>query len=71
MNYCLNNQISVLIVCLRECVCVKVFSKLPNEYSPKSPLELESVKLGVPSVQVGVEPSPDAGGVQAKPPLEP
>jgi len=38
---------------------------------PRSPLELESVKLGVPSVQVGVEPSPDAGGVQARPPRDP
>lgn len=38
---------------------------------PKSPLELESVKLGVPSVQVGVEPSPEAGGVHARAPLEP
>lgn len=36
-----------------------------------SPLELESVKLGVPSVHVGVEPSPDAGGVHANPPRDP
>jgi len=38
---------------------------------PRSPLELESVKLGVPSVHVGVEPSPEAGGVQANPPRDP
>lgn len=31
---------------------------------PISPLELDSVKLGVPSVNVGVEPSTEAGGVQ-------
>lgn len=34
-------------------------------------LELDSVKLGVPSVHVGVEPSLDAGGVHANAPLEP
>jgi hypothetical protein len=34
-------------------------------------LELDSVKLGVPSVQVGVEPSIDVGGVQASAPREP
>lgn len=36
-----------------------------------SPLELDSVKLGVPSVHVGVEPSFDAGGVHAKAPRDP
>lgn len=36
-----------------------------------SPLELDSVKLGVPSVHVGVDPSIDVGGVQAKPPRDP
>lgn len=40
-------------------------------FLPISPLELDSVKLGVPSVHVGVEPSFDAGGVQANAPLEP
>lgn len=38
---------------------------------PISPLELDSVKLGVPSVHVGVEPSLDAGGVHANAPREP
>jgi len=42
----------------------------PLPISPFS-LELDSVKLGVPSVHVGVEPSIDVGGVQAKAPLEP
>lgn len=37
---------------------------------PNSPLELDSVRLGVPSVQVGVEPSTDAGGVQVRTPRE-
>lgn len=40
-------------------------------YLPISPLELDSVKLGVPSVHVGVEPSFDAGGVHANAPLDP
>lgn len=40
-------------------------------YLPISPLELDSVKLGVPSVHVGVEPSFDAGGVQANAPRDP
>lgn len=31
---------------------------------PPCSLLLDSVKLGVPSVQVGVEPSTEAGGVQ-------
>lgn len=39
-------------------------------YIPISPLELDSVRLGVPSVQVGVEPSTDAGGVQVRTPRE-
>lgn len=39
--------------------------------SPISPLELDSVKLGVPSVHVGVEPSFDAGGVHARAPRDP
>lgn len=34
---------------------------------PKSPLEEDSVKLGVPSVQVGVLPSTERGGVHAWP----
>lgn len=34
-------------------------------------LELDSVKLGVPSVHVGVDPSMLAGGVQASAPREP
>lgn len=40
---------------------------------PISPfsLELDSVKLGVPSVHVGVEPSIEAGGVQARAPRDP
>lgn len=38
---------------------------------PISPLELDSVKLGVPSVYVGVEPSTDAGGVHTKAPRDP
>lgn len=38
---------------------------------PISPLELDSVKLGVPSVHVGVDPSFDAGGVHASAPREP
>lgn len=38
---------------------------------PISPLELDSVKLGVPSVQVGVDPSFEAGGVHANAPREP
>lgn len=44
-----------------------------HQWLPISPfsLELDSVKLGVPSVHVGVEPSIDAGGVQARAPLEP
>lgn len=33
---------------------------------PKSPLEEDSVKLGVPSVQVGVLPSTESGGVQVR-----
>lgn len=33
---------------------------------PMSPDEEDSVKDGVPSVQVGVEPSTEAGGVQVK-----
>lgn len=41
------------------------------ENVPMSPLELDSVKLGVPSVQVGVEPSTEAGGVHASAPREP
>lgn len=36
-----------------------------------SPLELDSVKLGVPSVHVGVEPSFEAGGVHARAPRDP
>lgn len=42
-------------------------------YKPISPfsLELDSVKLGVPSVHVGVEPSIDAGGVHASAPRDP
>lgn len=36
-------------------------------HSPMSPLLEDSVKDGVPSVHVGVEPSTDAGGVQARP----
>jgi len=39
--------------------------------SPISPLLDDSVKLGVPSVQVGVEPSTEAGGVHVKCPLAP
>lgn len=35
--------------------------------SPISPLLDDSVKEGVPSVHVGVEPSTDAGGVHASP----
>lgn len=38
----------------------------PNN-SPISPLLDDSVKEGVPSVQVGVEPSTEVGGVQANP----
>lgn len=34
---------------------------------PISPLLEDSVNEGVPSVHVGVEPSTEAGGVQAKP----
>lgn len=34
-------------------------------------LELDSVKLGVPSVHVGVDPSIDAGGVHASAPRDP
>lgn len=34
---------------------------------PISPLLEDSVKEGVPSVHVGVEPSTEAGGVQARP----
>lgn len=34
-------------------------------------LLLDSVKLGVPSVHVGVEPSIDVGGVHASAPREP
>lgn len=41
------------------------------ENVPISPLELDSVKLGVPSVQVGVDPSTEAGGVHASAPLDP
>lgn len=33
---------------------------------PMSPLLDDSVKEGVPSVQVGVEPSTEAGGVQVR-----
>lgn len=36
-------------------------------HSPISPLLDDSVNEGVPSVQVGVEPSTEAGGVHAKP----
>lgn len=35
-----------------------------TENSPRSPLLEDSVKEGVPSVQVGVLPSTEAGGVQ-------
>lgn len=44
-------------------------SKMPN--LPISPLELDSVKLGVPSVQVGVDPSTEAGGVHVNAPRDP
>lgn len=37
-----------------------------KQFSPMSPLLDDSVKLGVPSVQVGVDPSTEAGGVQVK-----
>lgn len=40
---------------------------MPTNHSPISPLLEDSVKEGVPSVQVGVEPSTDVGGVHAKP----
>lgn len=45
----------------------------PKQALPISPfsLELDSVKLGVPSVHVGVEPSIEAGGVQASAPRDP
>lgn len=42
-----------------------------NASLPISPLLDDSVKLGVPSVHVGVEPSTDAGGVHVKWPLAP
>ncbi|KAG8307239.1 hypothetical protein J6590_026802 [Homalodisca vitripennis] len=41
-------------------------NKKGDKYSPISPEEEDSVKEGVPSVQVGVEPSTDAGGVQVR-----
>lgn len=40
---------------------------MPTNHSPISPLLEDSVKEGVPSVQVGVEPSTDVGGVHGKP----
>lgn len=49
-----------MVVAKQDCFCV-----------PNSPLELESVKLGVPSVHVGVDPSTEAGGVHANAPLDP
>lgn len=38
-----------------------------DHHSPISPLLEDSVKEGVPSVQVGVEPSTEVGGVHASP----
>lgn len=40
---------------------------MPPIHSPMSPLLDDSVKDGVPSVHVGVEPSTEAGGVHASP----
>lgn len=52
-------------------LCRSILDEFMGEKLSRSPLELESVKLGVPSVHVGVEPSPEAGGVQANPPRDP
>lgn len=58
---------------LKNCsLCIGVFIERNCLFIPISPLLEDSVKLGVPSVKVGVDPSTDAGGVHARllPPLD-
>lgn len=60
-------RILCVFVCLYVWMCEEVKDRRVSEAVasiPKSPLEEDSVKLGVPSVQVGVLPSPESGGVQ-------